>query len=160
MTRFAHIRHQRLEAKPSARGRSAVAKPKTFVSIKADPCKRKSQPSPLIAVYEDEFEQETKLEAKEYATVQRNERDRSRIRAENKRRRKEGLEPLKLPPTVKSIRKRTEAGHSSEDEGQSHLIGSGDSDSWVRKSGARGKKARRGNEEDLSYEGRKFSGRF
>jgi len=61
---------------------------------------------------------------------------------------------LKLPPALRSKPKRPMEGDSSDDDGVSHLKGSGDSDTWATKSWKTGKKNRRGNEEDLSYEGR------
>ena len=101
-----------------------------------------------MSVYEDNFEQETKAEADQYAALQRNEKYRGRTRAENKRRRKEGLEPLKLPPAIRSSRKR-------ELEDTSHLNGTGNSDAWAQTRGGIRKKTRGGNEEDLDYEGRR-----
>jgi hypothetical protein len=105
------------------------------------------------AVSEDEFDRRAKQEAREYTVVQRNQSDRAAIKAENKARKRQGLSPLPLPATIKVSRKRPDS--SSEDERSgSFLAGSGDSDTWVTKSGKRTKKKKKKQDDDLWYEGR------
>ena len=72
------------------------------------------------------------------------------IKAENKKRRKEGLDILKLPPVIKA----SQRGRDGKDDGMSLLQRSDDSDDWATKSGRTRKRARRGNDENLTYEGR------
>jgi hypothetical protein len=107
----------------------------------------------MPAVSEDEFDLSAKQEAREYTAVQRNQSDRAAIKAENKARKRQGLSPLPLPAAVKVPRKRPDS--SSEDEQSGSLLaGSGDSDTWVTKSGKRTRKTKKKQDDDLWYEGR------
>lgn len=109
----------------------------------------------MPAVSEDEFDLSAKQEAREYTAAQRNQSDRAAIKAENKARKRQGLTPLPLPAAVKVSRKRPDS--SSEDERSgSFLAGSGDSNTWVTKSGKRTMKTKKKQDDDLWYEGREF----
>lgn len=99
-----------------------------------------------------------KSEAAKYSAKQRDQAEREQLKAENKRRRLEGLDPLRRARNDKKEIKTPQSSDEDEENGRSFLLGSGDeSDSWVVRDarGVKRKRASRGNDE-LSYEGREY----
>ncbi len=107
---------------------------------------------------DDDFVEDFVAEVERAKELSAKERERKRIIDENKVRREKGLNALPVPRDPKRSRKgRSSRGrHGSDEEEQtSYLAGSGDSDSWVTKSGDRKSKGQtKLDEERFTYEGR------
>jgi hypothetical protein len=104
-------------------------------------------------VSEDDFEDEAKREAKDYTALRKNQADRTHILEENRKRKQQGLDPLKLPPKRKRLPNTLDSGNDG-DIGRLHTAyyrGSEDSDD-PGPSNRKGK----GREEALVYEGREY----
>jgi hypothetical protein len=123
--------------------------------VKADPreihcCARWGHTANEI-VSEDDFEQDVKRDAKEYAERLKVDHKRLEIKDENKRRKQDGLNPLPLPRRVKEKKARI-VGYDTVSEEEPEL-----SDLDIE-DGRRRKRRRVDDEEghDLQYEGREY----
>jgi hypothetical protein len=112
----------------------------------------------LRSVSEDDFEADTKREAKEYAHKQAQEHERASILAENKRRKEQGLRALPVPRRPKE-RKKKILGYDSDTSEEK--LDETEEDKDVPDTSSRKRKRRdddeqTGKELELQYEGRKL----
>jgi hypothetical protein len=103
-------------------------------------------------VSEDEFEFNARQEARQYSEMQRNQSVRAQIKAQNRLRKQQGLEALKLPSPIQQRAAHRHVASDSDDD-SSDLGANGDSDSWISEKGKRKRSKRQ--EDTLIYEGRK-----
>lgn len=99
---------------------------------------------------EDEFELDSKREAREYADLAHQATERIRIKQENKDRKAQGLAPLRVPRRVKEKKKKVTGYHTDEAAEESG------SEEEVNGAGRKRKREVEEDEPELEYEGRTF----